>query len=326
MSTLTDRYVFTALKSLPEAQRAEIDRELRASIRDAVEARIEAGHSTADAEHAVLSEFGDPQRLAARYADRPLYLIGPDLFLDWWRVLKILLLVVVPLAFVAAVLVRMAADPGNPAAAFGAAIGAAVNALVQVTFWVTLEFAIIQRTGTRRRDLGLQQWSPRMLPQIQHPHRISLGDTIATVIVAAFFIGLLLWQRAGSLLYLEGQPVVVLQEQLWDFWLPYIIALLVLEAVFAVVLYTAGRWTYAFAAVNAGLALLFMVPALWLLAADRVFDWTFLSNVGWGPQTAAWIGAATAASVLVISLWDTADGFLKARKTTREDAVPPASR
>lgn len=327
MNTLTDRYVFAALKSIPEQQRGDIDRELRDSITDAVDARIEAGEQPAEAENAVLAEFGDPQRLAARYADRPLYLIGPELYLDWRRVLRILLLIVVPLAFVAVTLVRMAADPGNPAAAFGAAIGAALTALVQVTFWVTLVFAIIQRTGTRSKDLGLQQWTPEMLPQVQRSGGISLSDTIASVIVLAFFIGLLLWQRVGSLFYLEGEPVLVLQEQLWEFWLPYIVVLLVLEAVFAVVLYVAGRWTYAFAAVNASLALLFMVPVLWLLANGRVFDWSFLSNVGWETDTAAWIGAATAASVLIISLWDIVDGFRKARKNARQGAVPqPASR
>ncbi|WP_342022098.1 permease prefix domain 1-containing protein [Arthrobacter citreus] len=327
MNTLTDRYVAAALKSLPEQQRGDIDRELRASISDAVDARIEAGQAPADAENAVLTEFGDPQRLAAGYADRPLYLIGPDLYLDWWRVLKILLLIVVPLAFVATILVQMAADPANPVAAFAAAISGSLGSLVHVTFWVTLVFAILERTGARRRHPGLQQWRPEMLPQIHRSSGISLSDTIASVIVLAFFIGLLLWQRVGSLLYLEGEPVLVLQEQLWDFWLPYIIVLLALEAVFAVVLYVAGRWTYALAAVNAALALLFMVPVLWLLANGRVFDWSFLSNVGWGTDTAAWIGGATAAAVLIISLWDIADGFRKAWRSARPAAaLQPSSR
>lgn len=245
MNTLTDRYVFAALKSIPEQQRGDIDKELRASITDAVDARIEAGEPPAAAEKAVLAEFGNPQQLAASYVDRPLYLIGPDLYLAWWRVLRILLLIVAPLAFVATTLVHMATDPGNPAAAFAAALSASLASLVHVTFWVTLVFAILQRTGTRRKDLGLQQWTPEMLPQVQRSSGISLSDTIASVIVLAFFIGLLLWQRVGSLFYLEGEPVLVLQEQLWEFWLPYIIVLLVLEAVFAVLLYAAGRWTYA---------------------------------------------------------------------------------
>lgn len=323
MSTLTDRYVFAALKSIPEDQRGDIDRELRASITDAVDARVDSGQVPDEAETAVLTEFGDPQKLAARYADRPLYLIGPDLFLDWWRMLKILLLTVVPLAFVVGTLVPMATNPGDPIAAFSAALGTAINALVQVLFWATLAFAVIERMGTRRKDLGLRRWTPEMLPEIHPRNRISLGDTIVWVILVAFFIGLLLWQRVGSLLFLDGEPVLVLQDRLWDFWLPYIIAILVLEAVFAVVLYVAGRWTSALALVNTGLALLFMVPVLWLLATGQVFDWTFLSAVGWGAETGSWITGVTAASVLVISLWEIADGFRKAQRTTADVHLPP---
>ena len=40
-STLTDRYVAATLRTLPEKQRPDIEKELRASIADAVDDRIE---------------------------------------------------------------------------------------------------------------------------------------------------------------------------------------------------------------------------------------------------------------------------------------------
>ncbi|MFC7484261.1 permease prefix domain 1-containing protein [Luedemannella flava] len=66
--TLTDRYVDATLRRLPERQRADIERELRASIEDAVEARVDGGEDPADAERAVLTGLGDPARLAAGYS------------------------------------------------------------------------------------------------------------------------------------------------------------------------------------------------------------------------------------------------------------------
>ncbi len=51
-ATLTDRYVYAVTRSLPESQRADIDKELRASIADAVDARVEAGDHPAEAERA----------------------------------------------------------------------------------------------------------------------------------------------------------------------------------------------------------------------------------------------------------------------------------
>ena len=99
--------------------------------------------------------------------------------------------------------------------------------------------------------------------------------------------------------------------------------MLVIEAGFAVVLYLAGRWTYAFAVVNTVLALAFVVPVLWLLATDQVFDWAFLANVDWGADASTWIAGITAAVVLFIGLWDIGDGFLKARRAGKP--VPAAA-
>ena len=95
-ATLTDRYVDAAMRTVPEAQRADLAAELRASIDDQIEARIEQGEQQGDAERAVLIELGDPDRLAAQYTDRPLWLVGPRYFaaigiprtvtrnLPWW--------------------------------------------------------------------------------------------------------------------------------------------------------------------------------------------------------------------------------------------------
>jgi len=67
---LTERYVQAALRGLPPQQRSDIERELRTSIADAVDAKMEAGSDAAVAEREALTELGDPARLAAGYADR----------------------------------------------------------------------------------------------------------------------------------------------------------------------------------------------------------------------------------------------------------------
>ncbi len=90
-TTLTDRYVDAAMRTVPEKQRADLGAELRASIDDQVDARVEGGEPHDAAERAVLTELGDPDKLAAGYTDRPLWLIGPRYYLDWWRLLKLLL-------------------------------------------------------------------------------------------------------------------------------------------------------------------------------------------------------------------------------------------
>ena len=58
--TLTDRYIDATVRSVPERQRADLSAELRSSIADQIEARVEGGADPAEAERAVLTALGDP--------------------------------------------------------------------------------------------------------------------------------------------------------------------------------------------------------------------------------------------------------------------------
>ena len=49
-ASLTDRYVYAAARSVPEAQRTDLERELRERIGDATDALVETGRAPADAE------------------------------------------------------------------------------------------------------------------------------------------------------------------------------------------------------------------------------------------------------------------------------------
>ena len=49
-TTLTDRYVWAATRSVPEGQRTDLERELRERIGDATDALVQTGRTTADAE------------------------------------------------------------------------------------------------------------------------------------------------------------------------------------------------------------------------------------------------------------------------------------
>ena len=63
--TLTERYLAAAASRVPEAQRAELRRELAERIADTVDAKVEAGLPPADAEYRTLTELGDPEVLTA---------------------------------------------------------------------------------------------------------------------------------------------------------------------------------------------------------------------------------------------------------------------
>ena len=143
-TTLTDRYVDAAMRTVPEKQRPDLSAELRASIDDQIDARVDAGEPPRGAERAVLTDLGDPDKLAAGYTDRPLHLIGPRYYLDWWRLLKLLLWIVLPFAaFGVALGLTLAGKP------FGEIVGTVWVVLITTTvhlfFWTTLVFALVER-------------------------------------------------------------------------------------------------------------------------------------------------------------------------------------
>src|SRR5690606_9194890 len=89
-STLTDRYVWSVTRHLGSDTGPDVARELRGTIMDTVEAKIEAGTDPARAEEEALTELGDPDVLAGQYGEKPRYLVGPGMYPGYVRLLKTL--------------------------------------------------------------------------------------------------------------------------------------------------------------------------------------------------------------------------------------------
>lgn len=108
MTAFTERYLAAALRGIPDKQKPDVERELRSSIADALEDRVASGEERTVAEKAVLEGLGDPTRLAANLAGRQLFLIGPDLFVEYRQLLTTLLAVIVPIVGVIQAVVALA--------------------------------------------------------------------------------------------------------------------------------------------------------------------------------------------------------------------------
>ena len=295
MTSLVDRYVYTALRRVPEQQRADIDRELRASIEDAVDARVDAGEERDAAVTATLTELGDPDKLADSYAGRTGYLIGPALFTPWRRLNVTLLSTVLPLVVGIVVVVQVLDH-----ATFGQVIGTAVTTTltvgVQMLFWTTLIFAIIERTGA---DKPAAKWSVRDLPRYE-PNRLSAAQLAGNLVWPVLLIAALLWQQ------FTFSDVPVLDPANWSFWWPYFIAVLVLQCGYQVWVWRLGTWNRTVAVVNAVLQLAWAVPLVGLLATDRFFNPEFhqFAKVGAESDVKHWLSVLIIVIVVVGTGWD----------------------
>jgi Zn-dependent protease with chaperone function len=201
----------------------------------------------------------------------------------------------------------------SPWSAFGTIWPVAIGLVVHMGFWTTLVFAVLERTTPQGR--ALTKWDPATLPQIPVKGTIRSLDTGAALVWLTLYIAALIGQQFFSpLLDAAGDPLPVINPELWSFWLPYFIGLAVLEAVFAVVLHRTRHWTVPLAIVNTALALAFTIPAIILLWAGDVMNPAFAERLD---LTALFSAGGVVTIVLVfvtgvIAAADIIDGFVKA--------------
>ncbi len=312
--TLTDRYVAATLRRVPADQHADLEQELRASVADAVEAKVEAGTDPARAETDVLNDLGDPDRLAADLAGRPLYLIGPTLYLDWLRLLKVLLWV--SLLPGAIVLATDLVDGDAVGSAIWSGIWTTASVALQIAFWTTLVFVLLERYGTpRSQDELTGPWTVDRLPSERAPREVSLADTVVSVGLLVLVAAVLLLQNVATYRGPDGTAVPVLQPDLWPVWTGVLVALVAVEIVLTILVYARGRWTVGLAVANTLVGALFAGAVVWLASADRLVNPAFLDVTGGDSVT--WLSNAIIAGTLVITGWDVVSVWVKALRSPR---------
>lgn len=313
---LSERYVHAVTRRLPEEQRDDVGAELRASIDDQVEAVLAETPtlSLAEAEHAALVQLGDPEVLAASYAGRRLQLIGPTLYPAYVALLKLVLATAVPaVAITLAVIDAFAGESIGDIV--GGAVGVAFEVGIQVAFWITVVFAIAERTSDESVAASLRtEWTPERLPKLPQV-RGSLGETITGVCFLALLGMLIVWQQVRPPVRTDDGNLPVLDPDLWSFWLPVVLVVIVAEMVFEVIKYRLGGWTMRTAVANLVMGAIFAAPMVYLAASERLINPAVVEaiQVQWAEFDAAGAHLAIVVVSLVIWVWDSVEGFWKAR-------------
>lgn len=317
--SLTDRYLAAVIRRLPESRRAAVADELRTALTDDIEARLAGGTDADTAERDALTALGDPDRLAARYTGAPLHLIGPAVYLDWRRLLTLLLSTVLPAVAGALVLTQLLAGASAIDILLGV-VGTVVSVGIALSFWVTVVFAIIERTGAG--DRPLRAWSPDDLPTSAARPQVGIDVLIGGVLGLLFLaVGLVAQQTWPAFRDTGGEPIPFLAPELWAWWIPYFVVVFVAELVFAIVLYRRRAWSVSLAVVNAVITLAFAIPMIALLVTDAVVNPVFSAQVSallaGEPELVMMGGQAAiviAVAVAIVSVFEIIDGVRKAAR------------
>lgn len=336
MTSLTERYLAATLQGIPDGKRADVERELRSSIADAVEDRVGNGEEPRVAEIAVLEGLGNPSRLAAGISGRPLYLIGPELFLVYRRILVLLLSIVVPIVAAVQAAVELGGG-GSYADAVAAAIGGAISVAIQVGFWVTLGFALLERVDAAtwekdemkeiRAELRIAKpWTVESLPDVPASGRAKVGETVGEIVSLALTIGGLLVVRGISSFADAGEAgVPLLQAEVATFWIPVLIALTAALIGFQIVKFWVGGWTTRLAVAHAVLQVGFAAPFVVLALTGSIINPDFAAEIGWPPLADGRgpVMLAIGIGTILISGWEVVTGFRHARRPRTELEYAP---
>jgi hypothetical protein len=303
VTEMKNRYVAAVLSSIPETRRSDVDRELRAAIDDAIEARVEQGEPPSAAETTVLTDLGDPALLAADYSDRPLYLIGPRFYLPWLRLMRKLLAVIPLLAGVVAAVVRLVTGEGLVEALLGG-VWTGLIAAANVVVWTTVGFVLAERDDAAAADLQpltkRAQWSLDRLPMVPD-RQFHSGEVIGSMVVIAVLFSVVFSLQNVALPFVD--PVV------WDRGIPVLLGLLGFSFLLELAKLSVGKWSYPLASANAAVNLGFAAWWVWALVGGLIDpdDLAAYDSL----TISAWV---TVAIIVAMCLWDAYRGFAGVRR------------
>lgn len=328
---LIDVYIQEVTRRLPEKSREDIGLELRSTIEDMLPENYSENNV-----YEVLEQLGNPAALASGYLDKPMHLIGPRYFDVYTSLLKM----IIPIATVIA-LISMVAEHFihmNEGEAIlsvillmiGEGIWRIIGVVIQVFFWLTLVFAIIERTDKGREQYPLsarlKKWTPNDLNHIPY---VPVQKVISKRHVFASLMGTAIWATiyyyANHLvgIYEGGENGLVFvlpafnQDVLLRYW-PIVVVVIALEIWLALYKLLVGQWTKKVAIFNTVSGLFATMVFIVILTNPHLLNQEFIAYMSeLFTTTAGQFETVLVSGAIIIIIVSVAmsifDGFRKVR-------------
>lgn len=282
---LIERYVYDVARRLPEKDREDVKKELRANIYDML-----PDGANDDAVKKVLYELGSPASLAEKYRTHPRYLISPAYFDEYVRVLKWIL----PLVGVIVMVIGFAVSAFDAAKAsfdsmpfvisgiLSKGVSMGVSAAFQALVWTTIGFAIAEHGGAKKEKLGEHGWRVEDLPEVQNAKAgIPLSEGIAELVLSVVFSIFALLFCSGQLpfamIFAQGDMVFynIFSQSFLNMLVPFILVSLLFSVVQAVAKIKDRRWSVFVCAAVVTKKLVDMAITLYLINQPNILSTEF---------------------------------------------------
>jgi len=232
---LIEKYVTEVGKYLPHRNRADIEAEIRSTLEDMLEERMQAPGADSDAlTLQLLKEYGAPRKVAESYGAVQ-YLIGPRLFPIFEMVLKIVAAVLLGVGLLGFGFNVIRMDMAGPALveALGKLIMDSFGGVLMAFGNIVLVFAILERVlPVPEQESMNDKWEPSELAKEPSPDQAKISDLVAEIVFTVIFLALfnLYPQYVGIVIFSDGQWsfIPVLTEAFFRY-MPWINLLWVLQ-------------------------------------------------------------------------------------------------
>ncbi|MGE7760236.1 HAAS signaling domain-containing protein [Peribacillus sp. NPDC097895] len=324
---LIELYIQEVTRRLPEKNREDIALELHSTIED----MLPENYTEEDVK-GVLSKLGDPVTLASGYRDRPMHLIGPRYYDVYISLLKMILPIAAVISLIALLGDNLFSNIGEKTVIevviiiIGKGIAGIISTGIQVFFWLTLLFAVLERTDTSKDPLpltiGLKRWTP---DDLKHITNISKKKTVPKIEVFGSLLGIsifaALYFNAANLLGVyekskEGLTFVTPsfnQEVLNSYW-PLIFCIIIFGAFLAIYKLLAGQWTRKLAWFHAGYQLLTTITFIIIISNPNLLTDEFIAYMSKLFSTLEWNVSIYWGLILLTTFFAAYDSFQGFRK------------
>lgn len=322
---LQERYIAAGLKHIPPSEKEGVEKAMRRIIAERLQERGDASEET---EREVLRGLGSPRLLAERQLREPPHLIGPELYGTYLLIVKIVMTVAV-IGTLIGNTVDFIVNDVELLHYFAISFATAISAAIGAFGWVTLVFAIMERSAKEKNLREIQEdWSLADLPEKEVPQKpfSRVGVILGIIFTVLFIIIVNQYSHLVGFYYtMDGsrEMVPILNQEVFRSYLPYINGMLALQLLFSASKLVFRKWTYPVATANLILNVLSFV-LLWFILQDAAIL---------NPELVAEIAKATdgkrvlntafnsiKAVFLFIFLLDSFEGFHDAYKNSKKPA------
>jgi len=290
MNNMIERYVHDVARRLPEKDREEVKKELRANIYDMLK-----DDESDEAVKKVLYSLGSPASLAEKYRTKPRYMISPAYYDQYVEVIKWVL----PLVGVVVMVIGFAIGAFDAAKAgtdnfalvasgiLSKGVSMGISAAFQALIWTTIGFVIAERSGEKVKKNGEYGWKLEDLPEVRSEKaNIPLSDGVAGLILTVIFSVIALLFFTGSLpffmVFSEGGMnfYQIFSSSFLALCIPAVLVTLVLGVVENIAKIKDRRWSIFVCAAVVVKSLVGMAISLYLINRPHIFSSSFMEFLG----------------------------------------------